>query len=220
MPEMLFAPRPQPVLSVKGRAALYPVGRIFCVGRNYAAHAAEMGNDVDREAPFYFTKSAHALTQSGAKVPYALGTKDFHHEMELVVALGEGGAVFGYAAGFDMTRRDLQGAAKAKARPWDIGKDFEDSAVIAAITPAAEFGSVGPQRMQLSVNEVLRQDTLVADMVWSVPDILTHLGGLYTLGPGDVIMTGTPAGVGPVEAGDVIDGTLEGCAPVRLTILK
>ncbi len=218
MTDYLFPPRSQPALPVAGHTALYPVARIFCVGRNFAAHAAEMGNEVDREAPFYFTKSAHALCQTGATIPYALGTKDFHHEMELVVALGDGGAVFGYAAGLDMTRRDLQGQAKAKARPWDIGKDFEASAVIAEVTPAKAFGVVGPQRMQLSVNGSLRQNTLLADMVWSVPDILAHLGGLYTLGAGDLIMTGTPAGVGPVVSTDVIHGTLEGCAPVDLTI--
>lgn len=219
MTAYLFPPRPQPALPIAGQTALYPVARIFCVGRNYAAHAAEMGNEVDREAPFYFTKSAHALCTSGATIPYALGTKDFHHEMELVVALGERGTVLGYAAGLDMTRRDLQGQAKAKARPWDIGKDFEDSAVIAAITPATDFGEVGPQRMQLSVNGALRQDTLLADMVWPVPAILAHLGGLYNLGPGDIIMTGTPAGVGAVVSGDVIHGAIDGCAPVDLTIV-
>jgi fumarylpyruvate hydrolase len=228
MPDFLFSPRPVPTLPVLCQSTVYPVSRIFCVGRNYAAHAAEMGHMVDREAPFYFTKSATALTQSGAITPYAPGTADLHHEMELVVAVGApafrvslGNAVdkvFGYACGLDMTRRDLQSAAKAKARPWDTGKDFENSAVIGALTPAAHVGAIGPQRLRLMVNGVERQNSLLADMVWSVPEIIVHLSTLYHLAPGDLIMTGTPAGVGPVQPGDAMTGSIDGLADVSLTI--
>jgi len=215
MSGFVFAP-PAPVgLAITGEDALFPVRRIFCVGRNYAEHAAEMGAEVDREAPFYFTKSAHAVVASGATIPYPPGTDDFHHEVELVVALGEGGAIFGCACGLDMTRRDLQAAAKDKRRPWDIGKDFENSAVTGSISrgflPA-------DQAITLTVNGTLRQQAKLSDMVWSVPEILAHLATLYTLQPGDLVFTGTPAGVGPVAAGDVLEGRIEGLAPVRLTI--
>ena len=157
--QFLFDPPATPAVPVAGETRLFPVRRIFCVGRNYAAHAAEMGNTVDRAAPFHFTKSAHALCPSGATIPYPAGTTDCHHEMELVVALGQGGAdvaaaeamgcVFGYACGIDLTRRDLQADAKAKGRPWDAGKDFDNSAVIAPITRAAAFGAIGDQRIRL-----------------------------------------------------------------------
>jgi fumarylpyruvate hydrolase len=224
----LFEPQPVRAAAVLGEAAQYPVRRIFCVGRNYAEHAREMGGEVDRETPFYFTKSAEALTRSGATVPYPPGTADFHHEMELVVALGAPafritkeaapGAVFGYASGLDMTRRDLQAAAKDKRRPWDTGKDFEHSAVLGPITKAEDFGVVGPQAITCAVNGVRRQAAHLADMVWSVADIISHLSTLYHLGPGDLIYTGTPAGVGAVRAGDVLEGQIEGLAPVRLVI--
>ncbi|PYF11982.1 fumarylpyruvate hydrolase [Rhodobacter viridis] len=215
MSGFVFAP-PAPVsLAVAGTEALFPVRRIFCVGRNYADHAAEMGAEVDREAPFYFTKSAHAVTASGATIPYPPGTADFHHEVELVVALGEGGGIFGCAVGLDMTRRDLQAAAKDKRRPWDTGKDFENSAVIA---PLSQDFAIADQAIALSVNGTPRQQAKLSDMVWSVPEILAHLGTLYTLRAGDVIFTGTPAGVGAVRPGDVLEGRIEGLAPVRLTI--
>ena len=224
----LFDPRPQPSLPVAGEALRYPVGRIFCVGRNYAAHAAEMGNEVDREAPFYFTKSAHHLVGSGT-YPVPPRTADYHHEVEFVVALGGRvdptseatamRAVFGYAVGLDMTRRDLQAAAKAKGRPWSTAKDVEASAVIGPLTRAAEFGVIGPQKITLTVNGKPRQEGHLSDMVWSVPEILRDLAGLYTLGPGDLIMTGTPSGVGPVVAGDVLEGAVEHVAPVSLTLI-
>lgn len=215
MSGFVFAP-PAPVsLAVAGTEARFPVRRIFCVGRNYAEHAAEMGAEVDREAPFYFTKSAHAVIASGATIPYPPGTADFHHEVELVVALGEGGGIFGCAVGLDMTRRDLQAAAKDKRRPWDTGKDFENSAVIA---PLSQDVAIADQAIALSVNGTPRQQAKLSDMVWSVPEILAHLGTLYTLQPGDVIFTGTPAGVGAVQPGDVLEGRIEGLAPVRLAI--
>jgi fumarylpyruvate hydrolase len=228
MTEFLFAPRPQPALPVIGLTGQYPVGRIFCVGRNYAAHAAEMGGEVDREKPFYFTKSAHDLLASGGVLPYPPGTEDLHHEVELVVALGGPafriapeeamGAVFGYAVGLDMTRRDLQGEAKDKRRPWDTGKDFEGSAVIGALTLAADIGVIGAQRIGLNVNGVTRQDALLSDMVWDVAAIIGHLSTLYHLQEGDLIMTGTPAGVGAVGVGDRLIGWIDGLAPVHLTI--
>ncbi|PKP70142.1 MAG: fumarylacetoacetase [Alphaproteobacteria bacterium HGW-Alphaproteobacteria-4] len=226
--KFLFDPEPVRAAEVQGASAQYPVRRIFCVGRNYAEHAREMGGEVDREAPFYFTKSALALTPSGATVPYPPGTGDYHHEMEFVIALGAPafriatkdapGVVFGYACGLDMTRRDLQAAAKEKRRPWDIGKDFEHSAVLGAITRAEDFGPVGPQAISLSVNRAPRQAARLADMVWSVAEIISHLSTLYHLGPGDLIYTGTPAGVGPVVPGDVLDGKIDGLGPLRLVI--
>ena len=225
---LLFPARELPVLPVAGTGAGYPVARVFCVGRNYAAHAAEMGAEVDREAPWYFTKSAFAVCQSGRTVAYPPGTSNFHHEMELVIAIGApafrvsrdeaGGPIFGYACGLDMTRRDRQQDGKDNRRPWDLGKDVEDSAVIAAVMPKAQAGELGGKRIALTVNGVTRQDSTLADMVWSVEEIVAHLSHYYHLAPGDLIMTGTPAGVGPVVAGDVIHGTIDGLAPVELTI--
>lgn len=227
--KLLFDLPPNPSLQIVGQTSRFPVRRIFCVGRNYAAHAAEMGNEVDREAPFYFTKSAHSIAPSGAELPYALGTSDLHHEMELVVALGKAGTriplqsahehIFGYGAGLDMTRRDLQAAAKEKRRPWATGKDFDASAVLAPLVPAALLEPIGPRRIALSVNGDVRQDAQLSDMVWSVPELIAHLSTLYTLAPGDLIMTGTPAGVGPVVAGDFIEGQIDGLPPVSLRLL-
>ncbi|HVV94642.1 MAG TPA: fumarylacetoacetate hydrolase family protein [Hyphomicrobiales bacterium] len=224
----LFAPQPQPAVPVDGTDRLYPVSRIFCVGRNYAEHAKEMGFEVDREAPFYFTKAASALVQSGATVPYPPGTSNYHYEMELVVAIGAPAffvpaerameAVYGYASGLDMTRRDLQFGAREKGRPWDFGKAFEQSAVIGPLTPAADFGALGPQRLTLAVNGQRRQDALLSTMVWSVPELIAYLSRFYHLVPGDLIYTGTPAGVGAVIAGDQIVGAIDGLKPVELAI--
>ncbi len=223
MTDTVFPPRPAPIIPVKGQSG-FPVARIFCVGRNYAAHAAEMGHEVDREAPFYFTKSAHAILQSGQDMPYPPRTSDLHHEMELVVAIGAKArdvaldqaidAVFGYACGLDMTRRDLQAQAKEKRRPWDTGKDFENAAIIAPITPAAELGAWGGLPIRLTVNGLVTQEARLSDMVWSVREIIADLSTLYTLMPGDLIMMGTPAGVGPVVAGDVLHGTIGDLDPV------
>ncbi len=217
-----------PLLCVMGTDAQYPVARVFCVGRNYAAHAAEMGNEVDREAPFYFTKSAFSVALSGATVPYPPGTSDYHHEMEFVIAIGTPAfrisredalsAVFGYGCGLDMTRRDLQGAAKDKRRPWDLGKDVEESAVLGPLTRAAEVGRIGPQVSRLSVNGEVRQEAPLSDMIHDCAAIVSDLSRFYHLCPGDVIMTGTPAGVGPVVAGDVLHGSIDGLADVALTI--
>ncbi|QKV20080.1 fumarylacetoacetate hydrolase family protein [Oricola thermophila] len=217
-----------PAIPVRGADRTFPVRRIFCVGRNYAAHAAEMGHEVDREAPFYFTKSPFALAHSGATIPYPPGTGNFHHEMELALAIGKpvfragpeeaARAIFGYACALDMTRRDLQQAERVKQRPWDLGKDAENSAVVAPITRAAEFGAVGDQRIHLEVNGRTRQDATLAEMIWKVDEIISHLSGFYHLAPGDVIMTGTPAGVGPVVAGDRITGGIDGLDDIALTI--
>lgn len=226
-PRRLFTSPDFPTVPVTGERGVYPVHRIFCVGRNYAEHAKEMGVEVDREAPFYFTKSALAIVPSGAEIAYPPGTGNCHHEMELVVAIGAPAwkadalaaeaAIFGYAAGLDMTRRDLQLAARAKQRPWDLGKDFENSAVIAPITRAAGF-TVAGQPIRLSVNGAVRQDATLSDLVWSPAAIISHLSHFYHLAPGDLIYTGTPAGVGPVLPGDRIHGTIEGLDPIELTI--
>ena len=228
MTDLIFPARAVPVLAVKGQGG-FPVARIFCVGRNYAAHAAEMGHAVDREAPFYFTKSAHAVLLSGQNMPYPPRTSDLHHEMELVVAIGSEAreiakdkamdAVLGYACGLDMTRRDLQAQAKEKRRPWDTGKDFENAAIIAPITPKSDIGSLSGLRIQLTVNDLVTQEAHLSDMVWSVPEIIADLSTLYALQPGDLIMTGTPAGVGPVVTGDRLYGMIGDLDPVVTTIV-
>lgn len=228
MPDYLFPPPAVKALAVLGEPALYPVHRVFCVGRNYAAHAAEMGQVVDREKPFYFLKGHHAVELSGARVPYAPGTSDYHYEMELVLALSApvfradaasaAAAIGYYGCGLDMTRRDLQIAERKMQRPWDLGKDVERSAILAPLTPAARFGAPGPQAIRLTQNGILRQDATLAEMVWSPAEIVAHLSQFYHLGPGDLILTGTPAGVGPVVPGDVLCGTIEGLAPVELGI--
>lgn len=228
MTDTVFPPRPTPVIPVTGQAG-FPVSRIFCVGRNYADHAAEMGHEVDREAPFYFTKSAHAVLLSGNDMPYPPRTADLHHEMELVVAVGAKAkdiaiadamsVVFGYGCGLDMTRRDLQAAAKAKRRPWDTGKDFDNAAILAALTPADGLGDISDLAITLQVNGQTRQSAHLSDMVWSIPEIIADLSSLYTLMPGDLIMTGTPAGVGPVVKGDVLSGRIGDFAPVNTRII-
>ncbi len=228
MPELLFPPRPVPAIPTTA-GQVFPVGRIFCVGRNYADHAAEMGHEVDREAPFYFTKSAHSVLLSGQDMPYPTRTADLHHEMELVVGLKTGGAdiaeaealshVYGYGCGLDMTRRDLQAASKAKRRPWDTGKDFDNAAILGALTPAPNDARIDDLEIALQVNGETRQQATLADMVWSVPEIIADLSTLYTLHPGDLIMTGTPAGVGPVVPGDVLRGTIGDFAPVETRII-
>ena len=217
-----------PDIPVNGESAGYPIGRIFCVGRNYAAHAAEMGFEVDREAPFYFTKSPANAVLTGASMPYPPGSENFHHEMELVIAIGtpvfrcskeEGmAAIYAYGCGLDMTRRDLQIASRNKQRPWDLGKDVEDSAVFAPLTKAADFGAVGQQRIWLDVNGESKQDATLEELIWKVDEIVSDLSKFYHLRPGDVIMTGTPAGVGPVVAGDKITGGIDGLDPIALTV--
>jgi fumarylpyruvate hydrolase len=223
-----FDAPPVPAVPVRGRDARYPIRRIFCVGRNYEAHAKEMGVQVDREAPFYFTKSAHAYVPSGSTVPYPPETANYHYEMELVAAIGKPGFripvttaldhVFGYACGLDMTRRDLQLKAREERRPWDLGKDFEQSAVLSEIVPLSESGHPSKGRIELKVNGAARQSSDLTLLIHPVPALIAHLSRFYHLQPGDLIYTGTPEGVGPVVAGDKIEGTVERVGTIALTI--
>jgi fumarylpyruvate hydrolase len=217
-----------PSLPIVGGDDRFPVRRIFCVGRNYEAHAREMGMSVDPEAPFFFTKSAWALCQSGATIPFPLETGNCHYEMELVVAFGAPAfrvaadealdCVYGYACGLDMTRRDLQFAARDEGKPWDFGKDFENAAVVGPITPKAGFGTVADQRITLSQNGAVRQDARLSEMIRGVPGLIEWLSRFYHIQPGDLLFTGTPAGVGPIAPGDRLEGAIEGLAPVVLAI--
>ena len=220
---------PQPALPVVNTPSLFPVRRIYCVGRNYAAHAREMGHDPNRELPFFFMKPADALVQSGGRVPYPPATSDVHHEVELVVAIGAparaidpaeaAAAVFGYAVGIDLTRRDLQAEAKAKARPWDMSKGFDHSAPCSAIRPAASGSCLAAGGIQLLVNGNKRQSADIADMIWSVPEILSHLSRLVSLLPGDLVFTGTPEGVATVNRGDNLHATVEGIGTLDVQII-
>ena len=217
MSALLFDLPARPAVPVEGEAAGFPVRRILCVGRNYAAHRREMGGD-DRDPPFFFAKPADAVAPPGAAVPYPPMTADLHHEIELVAALGKGGAdvspaqalelVLGYAVGVDLTRRDLQSAARAKGQPWDAAKGFDASAPISAIR---RWSGAPPQgRIQLSVNRQVRQDASVADMIWNVAEIVAEASKLWRLEAGDLIYTGTPEGVGPLVRGDRVEGEVEG----------
>jgi fumarylpyruvate hydrolase len=229
MSQYVFPPQEQSSVAVQGQSARYAVSRIFCVGRNYAAHAREMGGNPDREPPFYFTKPASAIVPSGAAIAYPPGTKNYHFEMELVIAIGAPvfrvpvekaeAAVWGYASGLDMTRRDLQAEAKSMGRPWDLAKGFEQSAVITELVPASVCGHRNKGRIALAVNGATKQQSDLADMIWSVPEIVANLSQYYHLQPGDLIYTGTPEGVGAVQAGDHITGEIEGLPSLSLKIL-
>ena len=228
MTQYVFPPAPQAAVPVRGSSQRYAVSRIFCVGRNYAAHAREMGADPDREPPFYFNKTPSDLVATGSTIPYPLGTKDYHYEMELVIAIGKPAfrvkpeaaldCVWGYACGLDMTRRDLQNTAKKMGRPWDFGKDFENSAVITPLVPASEIGHPASGRIQLAVNGQTRQDSDIKELIWSVPEIVANLSEYYHLQPGDLIYTGTPEGVGAVQPGDKITGSVAGVGEITLTV--
>jgi len=229
MTAYLFDPPPVAALPVRGETALFPVRRLFFVGRNYHAHAIEMGKPVDKsvERPFYFTKSLTTLTPSGATVPYPSETGNYHFEMELVVAIGRAGfrvpaadahaLIYGYAAGLDMTRRDLQLVARDKGRPWDLGKDIEHGSVCSEIVPrpgvVIERGAI-----ELQVNGQTRQRSDVDRLIWNIPEILEDLSRFYHLQPGDLIYTGTPEGVGAVVSGDRLHGHVDGVGSVSLTI--
>ena len=225
----VFAPTEVSSVPVLGQAERFPVRRIYCVGRNYADHAREMGHDPDREPPFFFMKPANSIVADGKDMQYPNLSNDVHHEIEMVVAIGKGGAnipadkalehVYGYGVGLDMTRRDLQGEAKKMGRPWDTGKAFDQSAPCAAITPAAQFGHRNKGRVALLVNGELRQEGDLNQLIWNVPDTIAYLSTLFTLEPGDLIMSGTPAGVGPVKKGDVLEGTVEGLTPLKIKIV-
>ena len=226
----VFTPPATPALPVIGTAARFPVHRIFCVGRNYHAHALEMGNPVDKATmkPFYFTKSPSALVDSGATVPYPCGTANYHYEMELVVAIGAHGfrlaeadaprVIFGYAAGLDMTRRDLQLVAREQGRPWDLGKDFEKSAVCTPILPVGDLGVLTGGAITLQVNGETKQSADLSQLIWNIPELLADLSKFYHLEPGDLIYTGTPEGVGPVKPGDRISGHIDGVGDVTLNV--
>jgi fumarylpyruvate hydrolase len=226
MTDFCFPPPPVAAVPIMGSDALFPVRRILCVGRNYAAHRREMGGD-DREPPFFFAKPADAVVTPGAEVPYPSATHNLHHEIELVVALGAGGAdvpvdaalplVFGYAVGVDLTRRDLQNAAKNKGQPWDASKGFDHSAPISAIRRGVATPPAG--RIRLTVNGAVRQDALVADMIWNVPEIIAEASKLWRLAAGDLIYTGTPEGVGPLTRGDRLEGEVEGVGALAFTIV-
>jgi fumarylpyruvate hydrolase len=225
--DFLFEPH-APVTIPIARGGLYAVRRVYCVGRNYAEHVVEMGNDT-RDPPFFFAKPADAVVVGGASIPYPPQTADFHHEIELVVAIGKGGTditaadaldhVYGYAAGLDMTRRDLQAVAKKAGRPWEMAKGFDFSAPIGTIEPASTIGHPDSGAISLTVNGVERQRGDLADQIWNVSDTIAYLSGFVTLHPGDIIMTGTPAGVGAVLRGDVLEGSIAGIGTVRTTII-
>jgi fumarylpyruvate hydrolase len=216
-------------LPVKGTDALYPVHRIYCVGRNYAAHAREMGHDPDREPPFFFQKNPDTIVLSGGEFPYPDKSENVHFEMELVVALGKGGKdipvdralehVFGYAAGLDMTRRDLQSAAKKMGRPWEVGKAFEYSAPCGEILPASNIGHPSSGRLWIEVNGEIRQDSDIDQLIWNVPETISYLSGLFTLKEGDLIYTGTPAGVGAINRGDQMNGHVEGIGVISIAVV-
>jgi fumarylpyruvate hydrolase len=226
MPSYAFDPPPQAAVPIVGEAALFPVRRVLCVGRNYASHRREMGGSDDPDPPFFFAKPADAIVTPGHDAPYPSLTHNLHHEMELVVALAAGGAdvapgdalglVFGYAAGVDLTRRDLQNAYRDKGQPWEAGKAFDAAAPISAIR---RWSGPPPQgRIMLKVNGEVKQDAVVADMIWGVADIIAEASKLWRLAPGDLIYTGTPEGVGPLVRGDTVEGEIEGVGALSFRI--
>ena len=224
---------PRPAVAVAGSDDLFPVHRVYCVGRNYAEHAREMGHDPDRELPFFFQKSPDNLLPAGpgdgAEFPYPPKSDNVHFEIELVAALSKGGTdipedkaldhVWGYGVGLDMTRRDLQGEAKKTGRPWDVGKAFEHSGPIGLLRPVTETGHISEGRIWLDVNKEPRQDGNVNQLIWSIPETISYLSGLFELKPGDLIFTGTPAGVGPVIKGDVMEGGVNGVGEICVTVV-
>ncbi len=227
MSDYVFTPAPRPAAPVEG-GGLFPLRRIFCVGQNYAAHAREMGGDPSREPPFFFSKPADTLVTGGADAPYPSLTQNLHHEIELVVAIAKGGAnipaaqavdhVYGYAAGLDLTRRDLQAEARKTGKPWDMSKGFDFSAPLGLIHPAEKIGHPAKGRIVLKVNGAVKQDGDLSDLIWSVPEIIAALSTYVALAPGDLIFTGTPSGVGPLERGDALVGEIEGVGEVRTRI--
>jgi fumarylpyruvate hydrolase len=229
MMAFIFDPGERPSVAIKGSHERFPVRRIYCVGRNYAAHAREMGKDPDREPPFFFMKPADAVVANGDDVPYPPRTANFHHEIELVVALRRGGSnlrtdqagatIFGYAVGNDLTRRDLQLEARDTGRPWETGKAFDRSAPLTAIHPVSETAVLDQAAIWLTVNGEVRQKANIRDMIWSVPEIIAELSTLFELAPGDLLFTGTPAGVGPLKPGDLVEGGIDGLEQLRHRIV-
>ncbi|MBU2957867.1 fumarylacetoacetate hydrolase family protein [Paracoccus sp. 1_MG-2023] len=226
--DYVIAPPATATLPVEGSDQLFPVNRVFCIGRNYAAHAVEMGHDPDREPPFFFFKSPSNLTSDGT-FPYPSRTEDVHHEIELVVALSKGGTdipedqaldhVWGYGVGLDMTRRDLQGQAKKMGRPWEVGKSFEKSGPCGPLVPAAKIGHPDSGAVTLDVNGERRQTGDLNQMIWKIPEMISELSRFFDLQPGDVIMTGTPSGVGPVNRGDRLVGHVEGVGTLTVDVV-
>ena len=225
---LLLDPPPQVLAEVHGRDDVVAVRRVFCVGRNYAAHAREMGKDPDREPPFFFTKWAETVVPSGTTIPYPLATENYHWEIELVAVIGTSGIkiaatdardhIVGYAVGLDMTRRDLQGQAKEMGRPWDTGKNVVRSAPLGVIHLAQDVGHIDTGAISLEVNGELKQEGDIADLIWSIDEVIEHLSGLYRLEPGDLIYTGTPAGVGAAKPGDRLVGRVAGLSDLEITI--
>lgn len=227
MVDFAFPPPAMPSVAIAGSTQRFPVHRIYCVGRNYAEHVREMGGDTAREAPVFFAKPADAVMANDAAIPYPSRTSNLHHEIELVIAIGRGGRdihkdralehVFGYAVGNDLTRRDLQAASKQKGLPWDTSKGFDCSAPVSAIRPASH-GHLSRGRIWLTVNGQKRQESDLAEMIWTVPEMLAELSTLFELKPGDLVFTGTPAGVGALKPGDRIEGGIDGLEVLRNTI--
>ncbi len=229
MTNYVFQPSPQPYVPVRGTEARFPVHRIYCVGQNYADHAIEMGGDPTRNPPFFFQKNPDNLVIDGGNFPYPPKTEDVHHEIELVVALKTGGKdiavetaldhVFGYAVGIDMTRRDLQAVAKKAGRPWEVAKAFEHSAPCSAIVPASEIGHPESAEISLKINGETRQSGDLNQMIWKVAETISYLSSLFELQPGDLIYTGTPAGVGAVQRGDVLEGAVSGIGSIIVKVV-
>jgi len=222
--------RPTPALPIAESHLEFPVGRIYCVGRNYAEHAREMGHDPEREPPFFFMKPADAIVPNGAAIPFPQATRDLHHEIEMVVAIGKDGAnipvekalehVFGYGVGLDMTRRDIQGEAKKMGRPWEMGKAFDNSAPCTALKTVAMVGHPAKGAIWLKVNGKVTQKGDLSELIWNVPETISYLSRLITLRAGDLIMSGTPAGVGPVRAGDKLEGHVDGVGDLTVSYAK
>jgi len=227
MTDFIIPAPPVPSLPIEGTDARFPVRRIYCIGRNYGKHVKEMGGDPKDQPPIFFMKPGDAAVEAGGTVPYPPGTKNFHHEIELVVALKAGGAdvapdqalglVYGYAAGVDLTRRDLQNESKDKGQPWESSKGFDASAPLGLIRPAEQCGALDG-RIAISVNGAVKQDGLLSDMIWSVPEIISQVSKLWTLQAGDLIFTGTPDGVGPLQRGDRVAGEIDGVPPLAFTV--
>ena len=224
----VISPAEPVCLKIAGSEDLFPVNRAFCIGRNYADHAIEMGGNPDREEPFFFMKPASAIIPGGGRLPYPSATENLHHEVELVVAIARGGrdipvegaldCVFGYAVGIDLTRRDLQDVAKKAGRPWDMAKGFDASGPVGTLTPVAACGHVADAAISLSVGGAVRQSGNVNQMIWKTSEMISILSTLFTLQPGDVILTGTPSGVGPVQRGDTMHGHIAGVGDLELVV--
>jgi fumarylpyruvate hydrolase len=228
MSEFVITPPATPSVAIAGSTERFPVRRVFCVGRNYAAHAREMGKDPDREPPFFFMKPADTVVAAQGVVPYPPATNDLHHEVEMVVALGAGGVnvdpadalslVWGYGVGVDLTRRDMQAVAKEMSRPWDFAKGFDASAPCSELHPVSEVGHPTDARIWFEINGKVKQDGTLQEMIWSVPDVISYISRFVALAPGDLIFSGTPAGVGALQPGDRVRGAVDGVAEFEFEI--